>query len=142
MTTEADIGYGGTVEVQTTTSPDAWFELGEVTNITPPNESVDVIDVTHMASPNRTREFIQGLIDPGNFSCEVNWVAGAATDDYVIAWRVAGETRNVRITTNNNTTYTFPAFVSGWQPQMPVDGKMAATLECKVAGAITVGTAS
>jgi len=142
MTTEADIGYGGSVEVQSSTSPDVWFELGEVTNVTPPSESVDVIDVTHMASPNRYREFIQGLIDAGTASIDVNWVAGAATDDYVFAWRAAGETRNMRITTNNNTTYTFPSFVTGWQPQMPVDGKMAATLEVKAAGAITVGTAS
>ena len=140
MSTNADIGYGGKVEVETTTG--VWYELAEVTSVTPPNESVDVIDVTHMASPNRTREFIQGLIDPGDFSCEVNWDAGGATDDYVIAWRVSGETRNVRITTNNDTTYTFPAFVTGWTPQMPVDGKMAATPTCKVAGAITVGTAA
>lgn len=139
MATEADIGYGGSVEVSTTTGGTPTTLLGEVTNITPPNESVDVIDVTHMASPSRYREFIQGLIDPGEFSCEVNWVAGGATDDFVISWRTSGETRNVRITTNNGTTYTFPAFVTGWTPQMPVDGKMSATLSCKVAGAITVG---
>jgi predicted secreted protein len=140
MATEADIGYGGSVEVET--SPDVWFELGEVTNVTPPNETVDVIDATHMASPNRYREFIQGLIDAGEGSIEVNWVAGGATDDYVFAWRAAGETRDMRITTNNNTTYTFPSFVTGWAPQMPVDGKMAATLTVKAAGAITVGTAA
>lgn len=138
MTTEADIGYGGKVEVSTTTGGTPSFKLGEVTSITPPNESVDVIDVTHMESPNRTREFTQGLIDPGEFSCDVNWVAGGTTDDFVIAWRTSGDTRNVRITAPNGTTYTFPAFVTGWTPQMPVDGKMAATLSCKVAGAITV----
>jgi hypothetical protein len=142
MTTEADIGYGGSVEVQSSTSPDVWFELGEVTNITPPSETVDVIDVTHMASPDRRREFIQGLIDGGEATVDLNWVAGGTTDDYVFAWRTAGETRNMRITTNNNTTYTFPSFVTGWAPQMPVDGKMAATLTVKAAGAITVGTAS
>lgn len=142
MTTEADIGYGGTVEVEGNTSPAEWFELGEVTNITPPSESVDVIDATHMASPGRYREFIQGLIDGGEASIDVNWVPGAATDDYVFAWRAAGESRNMRITTNNNTTYTFPSFVTGWTPQIPVDGKMTATLTVKAAGAITVGTAT
>ena len=140
MATEADIGYGATVEVETST--DVWFELGEVTNITPPSESVDVIDVTHMQSPNRYREFIQGLIDGGEASMDLNWVAGAATDDYVFAWRASGETRDMRITTNNNTTYTFPSFVTGWQPQIPVDGMMAATLTAKAAGAITVGVAA
>lgn len=142
MATQADIGYGGKVEVSTTVGGEPTFQMGEVTSVTPPNESVDVIDVTHLESPNRTREFIQGLIDPGDFSLEVNWVAGGATDDFVIAWRQSGESRIVRITTNNDTTYTFPAFVTGWTPQMPVDGKMAATLTCKVAGAITVGVAA
>lgn len=140
MTTEADIGYGGKVEVETSTG--VWFELAEVTNVTPPNESVDVIEATHMQSPGRTKEFIQGMIDPGDFSCELNWVPGGATDDYVIAWRVSGETRSVRITTPNDTTYTFPAFVTGWSPQMPNNDKMAATLTCKVAGAMTVGVAA
>lgn len=137
MTTQADIGYGSKVEVETTTG--VWFEIGEVTSVTPPNESVDVIDVTHYGSPNRYREFIQGLIDPGDMSCETNWVAGGTTDNYIIDWRTSGETRRMRITTPNDTTYTFPTFVTGWTPQMPVDGKMAATLTCKVAGAITVG---
>jgi predicted secreted protein len=140
MATEADIGYGGSVDVETST--DVWFELGEVTNITPPNETVDVIDATHMASPGRYREFIQGLIDAGEASIDVSWVPGAATDDYVFAWRTSGETRNMRITTNNNTTYTFPSFVTGWAPQAPVADKMAATLTAKAAGAITVGTAA
>lgn len=142
MATEADIGYGGSVEVQTPGSPEDWFELGEVTNITPPSESVDVIDATHMASPNRYREFIQGLIDAGEASIDLQWVPGATTDDYVFAWRQSGETRNMRITTNNNTTYTFPSFVTGWQPQVPLADKMTATLTAKAAGAITVGTAS
>lgn len=139
MTTNADIGYGAILEVETSAGSGSYTEIAEVTSITPPNESVDVIDVTHMSSPNRTREFIQGLIDPGDASCELNWVPGAATDDYVLAWRQSGESRSCRITTPNNTTYTFPAFVTGWAPTMPIDGKMTATLTMKVAGAIVVG---
>lgn len=140
MATEADIGYGGKIEVETSTG--VWFEMGEVTNITPPNESVDVIEATHMQSPNRTKEFIQGLIDPGDFSCDVNWVPGGTTDDYVYDWRTAGVSRNVRITAANDTTYTFLAFVTGWTPSMATNDKMSATLTCKVAGAITRGVAA
>ena len=142
MTTLADIGYNSTLEVSTTPGGSTYTAIGEVTSITPPNESVDVIDVTHMDSPNRTREFIQGLIDPGDASAEVNWVPGGVTEDFVLGWRTSGETRNVRITMANDTTYTFPAFVTGWSPQAPVDGKLAATLTMKVAGAVTVGEAA
>lgn len=142
MTTQADIGYGGLLAVETTVGSGTYTALGEVTSITPPNESVDVIDATHMGSPNRTREFIQGLIDPGDASADLNWVPGAATEDFILAWRTAGETRSVRITAPNNTTYTFPGFVTGFSPTMPMDGKMTATLTLKVAGAVVVGTAS
>lgn len=142
MTTAADIGYGGRFEVELGVTPGDFLALAEVNNITPPNESVDVIDVTHMDSPDRTREFIQGLVDPGDMSVEMNWVPGSATEDLILAWRAAGETREARITTPNSVTYTFPCFVTGYSPGMPIDGKMTATLTCKVAGAITVGVAS
>lgn len=142
MTTEADIGYGGSFEVELGVTPGDFSALGEVTNVTPPNESVDVIDVTHMDSPGRYREFIQGLIDPGDMSVDMNWVPGSATEDLILDWRTSGETRDGRITTPNGITYTFPCFVTGYTPAMPIDGKMSATLTCKVAGEITVGVAA
>lgn len=140
--TQAMIGYGTIVSVEDGASPGGFFDLGEVTNVTPPNESVDQVDATHMQSPGRTREFIQGLIDPGEMSLDLNHIPGSDTDDFVVAWRVSGETRNVRITYPNNATETFPAFVLGYAPQADVADKMAATLTLKVAGAIARGTAT
>ena len=141
--TDAIIGYGTTVEVQNGETTPGWEFIGEITNITPPNESVDQVDVTHMESPGRTREFIQGLIDPGEMSLDLNHVPGSATDDLILEWRTSGETRSMRITYPNNVTETFPAFVLGYAPSgVAVADALTATLTVKVAGAIVRGVAS
>lgn len=128
------IGYDSTVEVQNSDS--TWTELGLVGDITPPNESTDQVEVTHMKSPNRTKQRIAGLRDPGSMSLNVNYVPGNDTDDYVLAWRTAADTRNVRITYPTGVIDTFPAFVLGWKPTLSTASKASATLDLQVAGSV------
>ena len=134
--TEAGIGYGTQVHV----SSDAgvtWTKLNELRGVTPPNESVDEPEATHMESPNRTKEFVQGLIDPGDMSMTMNHVEGSDTDEYIAVWRGLRQTRLVRITFPNLRTRTFPAFVKGYVPDEIQAGELqTATLTLRVAGAI------
>lgn len=136
MTTNAAIGYGSAFAVESAAGSASYTPLAEVTDITPPSESVDVIDVTHMASPDSTREFIQGLMDPGEVSLEMNFDPGGSTDDFIRAWRSSRETRSCKITFPNSAVWTFSAFVTGYEPQIPLDGKMTATLTCKVTSSV------
>lgn len=129
------IGYGSTFEVETAAGSGVYFKLGLIGGITPPNESVDQVDVTHTESDARTRQFIAGLRDPGDASCSVNYVAGNATDVFVLAWRASGETRSCRITYPTLVKDTFPAFVLGWSPTLATADKCSADLKIKVAGA-------
>ncbi len=142
MATEAAIGYGTTIEVETAAGSDTFTELGEITSVTPPEDTVDQIDVTHMGSPGRRREYISGLIDGGEGSFDLNWVPGAATHDFIVAWQAAGDTRDLRITYPNNARETFPAFPTGFSRTAPVDDKMTGTLTVKQAGETTWDTAS
>ena len=137
--TQAIIGYGTKFSVEATLGLGDFVDFGEVTNVTPPNQKVDQIDVTHMQSPDRTREFIQGLTDPGDITIALNHIPGSVTDDFIIAWRASGEARAVKITYPNLVTDTFPAFILGYTPQMAVAGAITASLNMKVAGAITRG---
>lgn len=137
MSESGMIGYDTGFEVETAANSGVFFELGKVTNVTPPNESVDQVDVTHMKSPGRTREFIQGLIDPGEMTVSLNHIPGSDTDEFVIAWRKSGETRLCRIVYPNDVADRFPGFVLGYTPSMDVGDKMAADLSIKVAGEIT-----
>lgn len=139
---EAIIGYGAKFEVETAAGSDVYTELEEVTSITPPSSSVDVVDVTHMQSPDSTREFIQGLTDPGECSLEQNFVPGSDTDVFIQAWRASRERRSARITFPNDVTWTFKAFVTGYQPDIPNEDKLTSSLTCKVTGSTVTGVAA
>lgn len=132
----ADIAYGLVFKGETAASSGVYFTFEEVTDLTPPNSSVDVIDVTHMGSANRTREFIQGLIDPGTMSVTMNYVPGSDTDEYILAWRAAAEVRSCKIEHENGTVQTLSAFPTGYAPSLPMADKMSATLELKVTSSV------
>jgi len=144
MTTNASLGYSSSFSIQAENSPDNMVDIAEVTNITPPSFSLDQIDVTHMASPNGTREFIPGLIDPGEASLDINFVPGNASDlriqELLNLTGSAVRSRQMRITFPNHVTWTFQGVVTGYEPTVPVDDKMAATITIKVTGQISTGT--
>jgi predicted secreted protein len=144
MTTLADIGHSSRFEIVSDSSPDLYVALDEVRNITPPTLTLDTVDVTHMQSPNRYRERISGLIDPGEASCEINYVPGGTTDDRLreLLNLPAGTTRSraMRISFPNGATMSFTAEVSSYEPTVPVDDAMTATVNFLVSGQPTMGT--
>lgn len=138
---EAMIGYGSRFLIESDDSPSMFYDLGEVYNITPPSASVDQIDVTHMQSPNRRREFIRGLIDGGECSFEMNYVPGSDGDirlnEILDTPADQSAAKNCRIITPNNYVYTFLAELTGYEPAMPTDDKITATVTFKVSGTVT-----
>lgn len=138
---EAMIGYGTTFEVRDGSG--AWFKLGEVTNITPPSSEVADVDVTHLESPDRTDESIPGLRRYSVIPVALNWIPGNETDDYVEEWEASGEKRQCRIVYPNNFFHAFPGYSKGFAGDpIEVEGKLSGTLNVKVAGAKTRGTAT
>lgn len=131
--TEASIGYGSQFHLSRD-SEATWLPLGEVYDITPPNDTVDEVDATHMQSPNRTREFIPGLIDPGEASFEQNFIPGSASDALIREIKGLGERVRCRITFPNGVTWKFTGWVSGYEPAVPTDDKMTATVTWRVTG--------
>lgn len=140
---EAMLGYGSVFQIQTENSPDNYVDVAEVTNITPPSADIDQIDVTHMQSPNRYREFIDGLIDAGECSFDINFVPGNSTDDRMFELLAlpigTNHNRNCRISFPNGATWSFSATLTGYEPDVPTDDKMTATVTFKVSGAISRG---
>jgi len=138
------LGYGSVFQVQTESSPDNYVDMAEVNSITPPSFSLDQVDVTHMASPNRNREFISGLNDPGECSFDMNFIPGNASDDRIFELLSlptgTSRARNCRVSFPNGVTWSFTAELTGYEPTVPVDDKMTATVTFKVSGSISVGT--
>ena len=136
--TNAMIGYGTIYEigVDTDTPPASFTEVAEVIGITPPNSQVDDVEATHLRSPNRTREYIAGLVEPGDCSLEINWIPNDTTGQLLLGLKASGERRQHKITWPNGVTWTFTAYVKGFEPGLPTDDRMTATVTCKVAGSL------
>lgn len=141
---QAMLGYGSVFQIAAESSPDLYVDLAEVTSITPPSADVDQIDVTHMTSPNRYREFIDGLIDAGECSLDINFVPGNSTDVRMFELLNlpigTDHNRNLRISFPNGRTWSFRGVLTGYEPDVPVDDRMTATVTFKVSGTISVGS--
>ena len=140
----AMLGYGSVFEIEDDNSPGVFVPMAEVISITPPSASLDQIDVTHMTSPNRNREFISGLNDAGECSFDMNFIPGGTSDDrlfFLLTLPVGvSRSRNLRISYPNGVTWSFAGELTGYEPTVPVDDKMTATVTFKVSGQINVGT--
>ncbi|MDP3493972.1 MAG: phage tail tube protein, partial [Hyphomonadaceae bacterium] len=117
-------------------SPGTINENAEITSMIQQNAQEDDVEVTHMQSPNRTKEYIPGLTDLSDMSMEINYIPGSVTDEFIIAWKDAGDTRSTRITYPNGIIDTFPSYPKSYQPTANPGDKMSASLTLKVAGAI------
>ncbi|MBX6427138.1 MAG: histidine kinase [Variibacter sp.] len=132
--TAAMIGYDTTFEVSTD-GGNTWEEIAEIFSITPPAQTIEVVDATHMKSPDRTREFIEGLMAPGEFSFEMNFVPGSAADAKIRSLRGAGKV-DCRITFPNGVTWSFKGIRTTYEPAVPAEDKMTATVGFQVTGSV------
>ena len=133
MSTQASIGNGAQFQIESAT-PGTYTALAEAFDITPPNEVTDVIDASHMGSPDR--EFVMGLTDPGETSFEMNFVPGSTSEGLILAAKAARVAKNFRIVFPNAATWTFAGLLTGYEPAVPNDDKMTATVTIKVTGAV------
>lgn len=141
---EAMLGYGTRVFIESPDSPNdsppTFLEMAEVFNATPPNAEVDDVEVTHNTSPNRTREYIAGLIEPGEASFEMNFIPGSVSDLTLQSLKISGTRVRTRYLFPNNVYWEFSATVKGYEPSVETADKMTATVTMKVSGDTATGT--
>lgn len=134
----ANIGYGITLAVSAASpATDPVNAIGEVMSFTPPTLTRDIIDVTSGSSANMFREFIAGLVDPGEASFDLIWDLGDAKDILLRAISIERTPRTYRATFTQYSparTITFAAFMTGYDRATPLDDKMTATVTLKVTG--------
>ena len=128
MPTNAALGYQITFGIWNGAS---YTNVAEVTSVSPPQYSRDAIEATHQGSPNTYREYIAGWMDAGEVSMEINYVPAAA-DSLLTAFQAG--VGLFRLTMPNAVTCTFNAVITAYQPETPLDGKMAASITLKVSG--------
>lgn len=136
-------GYGTVIQLgDNSSSPTQFDDIAEVLKITPPGEDVEAIDVTHLSSPNATKEFLAGLITPGEVNFEMNFVPtkdspdGLSIDDLRTVER-ARAPRTFKIVLPDGspaTECTFTGFVKSINQEVPLDSQITATVSIQVTG--------
>lgn len=139
--TAATIGYGSSFEISLN-GGSTWTEVAEPTEITTPSDNLSIHDATNFASPDATMEYIIGMNDPGEAGFTMNFVAGGTGDALVQQVRAARARIMCRITFPNAVIWTFSAILTGYQPELPVDGVMTAAVTLKVTASYSVTAAA
>jgi hypothetical protein len=137
--TTPTIGIGTKFMVETAVGSGVYQYLANIKDVSPPNASIAELDTTNMDSPDNAEEQIPGLTNYGDMSLPMLYADNSDTDQIILAWRAsqtAGANRKGRIVYRSGRTDTFPCFIKGYQPNIPVNGVCEATLTLKVAGAV------
>jgi hypothetical protein len=146
--TEARIGWGGELHVSTDNTEANLVELAEVREVGFPQDEADEHEVTHLKSPGRRKEFIQGLIDGGEFTATMNYDPGSATDLLLTGAKDTGTIRKIKIVIPDNSgtgtadwNFVTSAFVKRYAPEnMEANAPITATVTFRVSGALEQGT--
>ncbi|WP_315804035.1 phage tail tube protein [Bradyrhizobium sp. SZCCHNS3002] len=137
MATSASIGFGTLFKSGNGAVPEIFTTIAEVTAITPPAMSRDTVDASHELSPEAWREFIAGMKDGGEVSLEMNFIPGgvdAANLMAELALTGSAALKNRQIVFPDGSVFAFAAILTGYEPDAPIDDKMAASLTFKVSG--------
>lgn len=138
---DARIGWGGELQLGTTSDVASLVEIGEVRSFNMPTEEADEHEVTHLKSPDRRKEYIQGLIDGGEVEASINYVPGSASDLLLSDARDTGTTRAVRFIIPDQTgtpawQVTTSGFVRRYSPDsIEPNTPITATVVIRITGA-------
>lgn len=120
-----------------TATPVTFTQIKDIKDFKPSGAQVSKIDVTNLDST--AKEYVAGLVDNGDFSMSVNYVAD---DPGQAAARTAFEsslTKTFKIVAPNSNTFTFSAFVMKF-PEVPsgaVDGVLMGDMTVQITGPVT-----
>jgi predicted secreted protein len=114
--------------------------IASLTSISGPGLSRETIDVTAHDSPDAWMEFLGGLKDGGEVSCDAN--RRPSVHDVLIADFEDDDARTYRMEWRSGAAWTFDGILTGYECDSPYDDKLSASLTWKVTGKPVVGDAS
>ncbi len=135
-------GYGGILAMDDQQAS-SFTNIAEVVSFSGPSLGADTEDVTHHESVGAYREKVVTLLDAGQVTFDLNFLPAEATHNNVDGLLERYENRTVedfRITWPDTgaTVWLFTAFVVGFEPDDPVDGKLAASVTLEITGQPTL----
>lgn len=113
-----------------------------VNSISGPGLQADVIDVTSHDSTAAYEEAVVGILRTGEVTIEIVYDPNEATHKYAsggLLYDFAQRTATTySIAFPGSVTWSFSAFVTGFEPSAPVDGALTASITLKLTGQPTL----
>jgi predicted secreted protein len=118
--------------------------IAQVSNISGPGLSLDTQDVTSHDSTGGWEEVVGTILRSGEISLDLVYDPNAATHKnasggllYDLAQR-ASTTCSIVFPSSATVTWSFTAYVTGFETSAPVDGALTATVKLKITGQPTL----
>ena len=118
--------------------------FAQVSNISGPGLSLDTVDVTSHDSTNAWEEVVGTILRSGEITLDLVYDPAHATHKnaaggllYLLSQRASDEFTLV-FPDAAPTTWTFDAFVTGYEPAAPHDGSLTASAAFKLTGEPTL----
>ncbi len=115
----------------------SFVDIPGVISVDGPTEKADTIETTDLDSPNNSREHIEGLVDGGEVSVEINYEPGNTVQE-AIRDKKGTPASDYKINFPNGKTANFAALVTSFEPSFTYDGKLTANFTLKTTGLVTV----
>jgi predicted secreted protein len=135
MTAAALLGKGAVVQMSDSTLT-AFASIAEVRDVPIPQLQGARLDVTTHDSPGFVRQFVSGLDDLPAVNMAINWLPGAASHDESTGLLSVQRSKAIRVfkvtlptAVSPTKVFTFSAQVLQFNPTVPVDNVMQATIQ-------------
>lgn len=115
-----------------------------VSRISGPGLSLDTIDVTSHDSASAWEEVVAGILRSGEVTLDIVYDPGTATHKYAAGGLLSDLFLRTAVSytlvfpSTPAVTWTFTAFVTGFEPSAPHDGALTASVKMKITGAPTL----
>ena len=142
MAGDGTAAFGTLLQMGNGATPEIWTTIAEVTNIGGPSLSQEAVDVTSHSSAGAFREKVGGLLDGGEISLDINFVPTGATHKEAVGGLLynytARSVNNYKLLFVDTTYWIVPALVTGFTPDMSIEGKLGAAVTLTVSGEPTL----
>lgn len=132
--------FGTTLKIGGT----AGTAIVNVTDIAGPKLGAEILDMTAHDSSGSYREIVPTFLDAGEVTCTIQYDPAHATHKnaaggllYLFANKTSSSFALV-LPSTPATNIVFTAYVTGFEPKMPIDGALTADVTLKVSGAPTL----
>ena len=126
--------------LDTSVSPNAYVQIGQVVSVSGPDGTTGEIDVTSLAST--AKEFVPSLPDWGSVSTEVIWDYATQSLNHDDLWTdFSNQTTGsyqLRLSDSPQTTLTITGFPNQYSVSLGVDDKVTANISIRCTSAVTI----